>query len=151
MVTTPVAPMVTRGWYPSSSAVLPLREYLLTADPPILSPPPDGCLAWPGDVHATPTPRGGLAMLGGVLAGVLLAYQLPALRLAFDYSDEVVGALIAGGAGLSSACWTTSGASTPSRSSTGQTTAAGVMVLARRAVAFLLDPLGRRRSGSGRS
>jgi UDP-GlcNAc:undecaprenyl-phosphate GlcNAc-1-phosphate transferase len=34
-------------------------------------------------------------MLGGVLGGVLLAYQLPALRLAFGYSDEVVGALVA--------------------------------------------------------
>ena len=57
-----------------------------------------GAVAWPRgrDVHSTPTPRwGGLAMLGGVLGGVLLAYQLPALRLAFGYSDEVIGALVA--------------------------------------------------------
>jgi len=57
-----------------------------------------GAVAWPRgrDVHITPTPRwGGLAMLGGVLAGVLMAFQLPALRLAFDYSNEVVGVMIA--------------------------------------------------------
>ena len=91
------------------SAVLPLREYLLTGLTAtvvtfLLTGPVRvlavrlGAVAWPRgrDVHSTPTPRwGGLAMLGGVLAGVLLAYQLPALRLAFDYSDEVVGALVA--------------------------------------------------------
>ena len=85
------------------SAVLPLREYLLTGLTAtvvtfLLTGPVRvlavrlGAVAWPRgrDVHSTPTPRwGGLAMLGGVLAGVLLAYQLPALRLAFDYSDEV--------------------------------------------------------------
>ncbi len=57
-----------------------------------------GAVAWPRgrDVHVIPTPRwGGLAMLGGVLAGVLMAFQLPALRLAFDYSNEVVGVVIA--------------------------------------------------------
>ena len=57
-----------------------------------------GAVAWPRgrDVHVIPTPRwGGLAMLGGVLCGVLMAYQLPALRLAFDYSNEVVGVMIA--------------------------------------------------------
>jgi len=44
-----------------------------------------------------PTPRwGGLAMLAGVLAGVGMAYQLPALRLAFDNNAyEVFGVLIA--------------------------------------------------------
>jgi UDP-GlcNAc:undecaprenyl-phosphate GlcNAc-1-phosphate transferase len=91
------------------SAVLPLREYLLTGLTAtvvtfLLTGPVRvlavrlGAVAWPRgrDVHSTPTPRwGGLAMLGGVLGGVGLAYQLPALRLAFDYSDEVVGALIA--------------------------------------------------------
>ena len=36
-------------------------------------------------------------MLGGVLAGVAMAYQLPALRLAFDTSSaEVLGAVLAG-------------------------------------------------------
>jgi UDP-GlcNAc:undecaprenyl-phosphate/decaprenyl-phosphate GlcNAc-1-phosphate transferase len=57
-----------------------------------------GAVAWPRgrDVHVTPTARwGGLAMLGGVLCGVLMAYQLPALRLAFDYSSEVIGVMIA--------------------------------------------------------
>ncbi|HTK61135.1 MAG TPA: MraY family glycosyltransferase [Pseudonocardia sp.] len=45
-----------------------------------------GAVAWPRkrDVHAVPMPRlGGLAIFGGVLAGLLLAHQLPALRLAF--------------------------------------------------------------------
>jgi UDP-GlcNAc:undecaprenyl-phosphate/decaprenyl-phosphate GlcNAc-1-phosphate transferase len=54
-------------------------------------------VAWPRkrDVHVTPTPRwGGLAMLGGVLAGVGMAYQLPALRLAFDNNaSEVAGVM----------------------------------------------------------
>jgi UDP-GlcNAc:undecaprenyl-phosphate GlcNAc-1-phosphate transferase len=58
-----------------------------------------GAVAWPRgrDVHTTPTPRwGGVAMLGGVLAGVAIAYQLPALRLAFDTNtDEVLGVVIA--------------------------------------------------------
>ncbi len=91
------------------SAVLPIREYLLTGLTAavitfLLTGPVRvlavrlGAVAWPRgrDVHSTPTPRwGGLAMLAGVLGGVLLAYQLPALRLAFGYSDEVVGALVA--------------------------------------------------------
>lgn len=34
-------------------------------------------------------------MLGGVLAGVAMAYQLPAMRLAFDYSGEVLGVVAA--------------------------------------------------------
>jgi UDP-GlcNAc:undecaprenyl-phosphate/decaprenyl-phosphate GlcNAc-1-phosphate transferase len=90
------------------STVLPIREYLLTGlvaavitflltGPVRLLAMRLGAVAWPRgrDVHSTPTPRwGGLAMLGGVLGGVLLAYQLPALRLAFGYSDEVVGALV---------------------------------------------------------
>jgi UDP-GlcNAc:undecaprenyl-phosphate/decaprenyl-phosphate GlcNAc-1-phosphate transferase len=91
------------------STVLPIREYLLTGlvaavitflltGPVRLLAMRLGAVAWPRgrDVHSTPTPRwGGLAMLGGVLGGVLLAYQLPALRLAFGYSDEVIGALVA--------------------------------------------------------
>src|SRR6185369_7284594 len=65
------------------SAVLPLREYLLTGLTAavvtfLLTGPVRvlavrlGAVAWPRgrDVHSTPTPRwGGLAMLGGVLAG----------------------------------------------------------------------------------
>ena len=60
-----------------------------------------GAVAWPRgrDVHVTPTPRwGGLAMFGGVLAGVGMAHQLPALRLAFDSLPEVLGVLLGGGA-----------------------------------------------------
>ncbi|WP_307799213.1 glycosyltransferase family 4 protein, partial [Pseudonocardia alni] len=60
-----------------------------------------GAVAWPRgrDVHVTPTPRwGGLAMFGGVLAGLLLSLQLPALRLAyFEQSTEVVGVVVATG------------------------------------------------------
>jgi UDP-GlcNAc:undecaprenyl-phosphate GlcNAc-1-phosphate transferase len=91
--------------------VLPIREYLLAGltaavitfllvGPVRLLALKLGAVAWPRgrDVHVTPTPRwGGLAMLGGVLAGVAMAYQLPALRLAFDTSSaEVLGALLAG-------------------------------------------------------
>jgi UDP-GlcNAc:undecaprenyl-phosphate GlcNAc-1-phosphate transferase len=91
--------------------VLPIREYLLAGltaavitfllvGPVRLLAIKLGAVAWPRgrDVHVTPTPRwGGLAMLGGVLAGVAMAYQLPALRLAFDTSSaEVLGAVLAG-------------------------------------------------------
>jgi UDP-GlcNAc:undecaprenyl-phosphate GlcNAc-1-phosphate transferase len=86
--------------------VLPIREYLLTGltaavvtfllvGPVRVLALRLGAVAWPRgrDVHVTPTPRwGGLAMLGGVLAGVGMAYQLPALRLAFDNNTyEMVG------------------------------------------------------------
>jgi UDP-GlcNAc:undecaprenyl-phosphate/decaprenyl-phosphate GlcNAc-1-phosphate transferase len=57
-----------------------------------------GAVAWPRgrDVHVTPTARwGGLAMLAGVLAGIAMAYQLPAMRLAFDYGTEMVGVVAA--------------------------------------------------------
>ncbi|HEY1972912.1 MAG TPA: MraY family glycosyltransferase [Pseudonocardia sp.] len=59
-----------------------------------------GAVAWPRgrDVHVTPTPRwGGLAIFGGVLGGVTVAAQLPALRLAFSYSSEVIGTIVAAG------------------------------------------------------
>jgi UDP-GlcNAc:undecaprenyl-phosphate GlcNAc-1-phosphate transferase len=110
LVTTPAASIITAQQAPVlGAAVLPIREYLLTGltaavltflltGPVRVLAVRFGAVAWPRgrDVHSTPTPRwGGLAMLGGVLGGVLLAYQLPALRLAFDYSDEVVGALLA--------------------------------------------------------
>jgi UDP-GlcNAc:undecaprenyl-phosphate/decaprenyl-phosphate GlcNAc-1-phosphate transferase len=88
--------------------VLPIREFLLagltaTVVTFLLVGPVRvlalrlGAVAWPRkrDVHVTPTPRwGGLAMLAGVLAGVGMAYQLPALRLAFDNNaTEVLGVL----------------------------------------------------------
>jgi UDP-GlcNAc:undecaprenyl-phosphate GlcNAc-1-phosphate transferase len=86
--------------------VLPIREYLLAGltaavitfllvGPVRVLALRLGAVAWPRgrDVHVTPTPRwGGLAMLGGVLAGVGMAYQLPALRLAFDNNPyEILG------------------------------------------------------------
>ncbi|MFP5070708.1 hypothetical protein ACLFMI_13695 [Pseudonocardia nantongensis] len=89
---------------------LPIREYLLvglvSAVVALLLTGPVrmlalkvGAVAWPRgrDVHVTPTPRwGGLAMFGGVLAGLLLALQLPALRLAyFEGSTDVFGTVIA--------------------------------------------------------
>jgi len=91
--------------------VLPIREYLLAGltaavvtfllvGPVRLLAIKLGAVAWPRgrDVHVTPTPRwGGLAMFGGVLGGIAMAYQLPALRLAFDTSSaEVLGATLAG-------------------------------------------------------
>jgi UDP-GlcNAc:undecaprenyl-phosphate GlcNAc-1-phosphate transferase len=49
------------------------------------------------DVHQAPIPSlGGLAMYGGILGGVLLSHQLPVLRSAFQFSWDVVAALVAG-------------------------------------------------------
>jgi UDP-GlcNAc:undecaprenyl-phosphate GlcNAc-1-phosphate transferase len=49
------------------------------------------------DVHVTPIPRlGGVAMYGGVAAGMVLASHLPVLRSAFD-SLDAVAVLLAGG------------------------------------------------------
>ena len=107
--------------------VLPIREYLLAGltaavvtfllvGPVRLLAIRFGAVAWPRgrDVHVTPTPRwGGLAMLGGVLAGVAMAYQLPALRLAFDNSSaEVLGVLWRAGCSWAWACSTTATSST---------------------------------------
>ncbi|MBC8091554.1 MAG: undecaprenyl/decaprenyl-phosphate alpha-N-acetylglucosaminyl 1-phosphate transferase [Pseudonocardia sp.] len=86
--------------------ILPIKEYLLAGvtaavvtfllvGPVRLLALRLGAVAWPRgrDVHVTPKPRwGGIAMFGGVLAGVLIAYQLPALRLAFG-TPEVLGVL----------------------------------------------------------
>ncbi len=92
----------------STELILPFREYLLAGftaavitfllvGPVRVLALRLGAVAWPRnrDVHVTPTPRwGGVAMLAGVLAGVGMAYQLPALRLAFD-SFEVLGVMAA--------------------------------------------------------
>ena len=46
------------------------------------------------DVHDTPTPRlGGLAMFAGLLAGLLLASQLPRMRSVFEESREPLALL----------------------------------------------------------
>jgi UDP-GlcNAc:undecaprenyl-phosphate/decaprenyl-phosphate GlcNAc-1-phosphate transferase len=92
----------------TTQLILPFREYLLAGftsavitfllvGPVRVLALRLGAVAWPRgrDVHVTPTPRwGGVAMLLGCLAGVAMAYQLPALRLAFD-SFEVVGVMAA--------------------------------------------------------
>jgi UDP-GlcNAc:undecaprenyl-phosphate/decaprenyl-phosphate GlcNAc-1-phosphate transferase len=129
---------------PLGSLVLPIREYLLAGLTAavitfLLTGPVRvlalrlGAVAWPRgrDVHVTPTPRwGGLAMLGGVLGGIGLAYQLPALRLAFDYSGEVLGV------GAAAVLLVAVGALDDRyeldavTKLAGQTTAAGVLVLA---------------------
>ncbi len=50
------------------------------------------------DVHLTPMPRmGGVAMYGGVLGGMFLASNLPALSRSFDYSNHALAVVIAGG------------------------------------------------------
>jgi UDP-GlcNAc:undecaprenyl-phosphate GlcNAc-1-phosphate transferase len=59
-----------------------------------------GAVAYPRkrDVHSVPMARlGGLAMYIGVCGGMLLAHQLPALRLAFDFQLDPVAVLISGG------------------------------------------------------
>ncbi|MGH3794905.1 MAG: glycosyltransferase family 4 protein [Pseudonocardiaceae bacterium] len=92
-------------------AGLPLREYLLVGLTAAvvtflltglvrLLALRTGAVAKPRDrdVHLAPIPRlGGLAMYGGILAGVLLSHQLPVLRSAFQFSSDVVAVLIAGG------------------------------------------------------
>jgi UDP-GlcNAc:undecaprenyl-phosphate GlcNAc-1-phosphate transferase len=92
----------------TTQLILPFREYLLAGftsavitfllvGPVRVLAMRLGAVAWPRnrDVHVTPTPRwGGVAMLFGCLAGVGMAYQLPALRLAFD-SYEVVAVMAA--------------------------------------------------------
>ncbi|NHD18736.1 MULTISPECIES: glycosyltransferase family 4 protein [Actinopolyspora] len=50
------------------------------------------------DVHRSPIPRmGGVAMYAGVLGGMFLAGNLPALSRGFDYSNDALAVVIAGG------------------------------------------------------
>ncbi len=91
-------------------AGLPLREYLLvglttTVVTFLLTglvrqlALRTGAVAMPRerDVHRAPIPRlGGVAMYGGILGGVLLSHQLPVLRRSFEFSGDVMGALVAG-------------------------------------------------------
>src|SRR5260221_203015 len=48
------------------------------------------------DVHVKPIPRmGGVGMYVGVVAAVLFAHQLPALRRGFDYAPDIPAVLVA--------------------------------------------------------
>jgi UDP-GlcNAc:undecaprenyl-phosphate GlcNAc-1-phosphate transferase len=96
---------------PYAPAGLPVKEYLLVALTAAavtflctglvrLLAFRVGAVAYPRqrDVHVTPMPRmGGVAMYGGVLAGMFLANQLPVLRRAFDYSWDALAVVVAGG------------------------------------------------------
>jgi UDP-GlcNAc:undecaprenyl-phosphate GlcNAc-1-phosphate transferase len=101
------------------------------------------------DVHALPTPRlGGLAMVGGLLAGVLLASKLPRMRSVFEGSNSAL-ALLSGVAiivalGMIDDKW---GLDAPTKLA-GQVLAAGVMAFQGIAIiwlpiggTFVLDPI----------
>lgn len=82
------------------------------------------------DVHAVPTPRlGGVGMLLGVLAAILIAQQLPALTRGFAYADDmdavVVAALVIVVVGIIDDRWGLDALT----KFVGQLTAAGVLVL----------------------
>ena len=95
----------------ATSAVLPVREYLLVCLVAAvvtflltglvrLLAFRIGAVAYPRqrDVHVKPMPRmGGLAMYGGVVGGMLLAHQLPVLRSAFDFSNDPYAVIVGGG------------------------------------------------------
>ncbi|MRH88950.1 undecaprenyl-phosphate alpha-N-acetylglucosaminyl 1-phosphate transferase [Nocardia sp. SYP-A9097] len=94
----------------SQGAVVPLRELLLVlfvaAVVTFLSTGgirvgaiTFGAVAVPRerDVHVKPIPRmGGLGIYLGVIAAVLFAHQLPALRRGFDYPKDIPAVLAAG-------------------------------------------------------
>ncbi len=101
------------------------------------------------DVHAQPTARlGGLAMVGGLLAGILLASKLPMMRAVFDDSNSAI-ALLSGVAiivalGVVDDKW---GLDAPTKLA-GQVLAAGVMAFQGIAIiwlpiggTFVLDPI----------
>lgn len=97
-----------------------------------------GAVAWPRkrDVHAVPMPRlGGLAIFGGVIAGLLLAHQLPALRLAFIPAgmfgwSEVSGVAVASAVLVAVGALDDRFELDALTKLAGQITAAGVLVLA---------------------
>jgi len=139
-----------------------LREYLLcllaAAAVTYLLTPPVRALALrihamaqvrDRDVHAQPTARlGGLAMVGGLLAGILLASKLPMMRAVFDDSNSAI-ALLSGVAiivalGVVDDKW---GLDAPTKLA-GQVLAAGVMAFQGIAIiwlpiggTFVLDPI----------
>lgn len=101
------------------------------------------------DVHATPTPLlGGLAMVGGLLAGLILASKLPMMSAVFDGGQTPI-ALLSGVAiivalGIVDDKW---GLDAPTKLA-GQVLAAGVMAFQGIAIiwlpiggTFVLDPL----------
>lgn len=95
----------------ATTSILPIREYLLVALTAaaltfLLTGVARrfaqrvGAMAMPRarDVHVAPMPYlGGLAMYAGVLGGMALAYHLPVLGNAFDYSLDPIGVLVGGG------------------------------------------------------
>jgi UDP-GlcNAc:undecaprenyl-phosphate GlcNAc-1-phosphate transferase len=94
----------------SQGAVVPLRELLLvllvSAVVTLLSTGgirvlaiKFGAVAIPRerDVHVKPIPRmGGVGIYLGVVAAVLFAHQLPALRRGFDYPRDIPAVMVAG-------------------------------------------------------
>ncbi|GGL36504.1 MraY family glycosyltransferase [Nocardia jinanensis] len=82
------------------------------------------------DVHVKPIPRmGGVGMYIGVVAAVLFAHQLPALRRGFDYRPDIAAVLVAAtilvGVGIVDDRW---GLDALTKFA-GQVTAAGVMAV----------------------
>ena len=92
------------------------------------------------DVHALPTPRlGGVALLGGVAAALLVASRLPVLRSTFDASD--VTAVLAAGAVVCLVGAVDDVADLdPLTKLAGQVLAAGVMVLLGAQLLFVVVP-----------
>ena len=94
------------------------------------------------DVHAIPTPRlGGVAMLAGLAAGMLVASRLPHLQATFTDS-RVPQAVLLGGAiicavGVVDDIWGLD----PISKLAGQTAAAGVMVLKGLQLSYVPNPL----------
>lgn len=102
------------------------------------------------DVHDQPTPRlGGLAMVGGIVAGLLLASKLPMMRSVFEGGGNTAVALLSGVAiimalGIIDDRW---GLDAPTKLA-GQVLAAGVMAFQGIAIiwlpiggTFVLDPI----------
>ncbi|GAB99549.1 UDP-N-acetylglucosamine--undecaprenyl-phosphate N-acetylglucosamine-1-phosphate transferase [Gordonia namibiensis NBRC 108229] len=104
------APVVLAAATDGGGAGVPLRElllvgltaaamtYLLTSAVRVFAIKA-GAVAVPRvrDVHVIPTPRlGGLGMFGGVVAGIALAANLPALNRLFAYTTDMTAVITAG-------------------------------------------------------
>lgn len=93
------------------------------------------------DVHVKPIPRmGGVGMYFGVVAAVLFAHQLPALRRGFDYRPDIAAVLVAAtiivGVGIVDDRW---GLDALTKFA-GQVTAAGVMAVMGLGWYLIYDP-----------